>query len=107
MKNSTLQHNVAAHRSRYLLIFLVLLAIGGVIWVFVSIYASQNTTTLPPEATAAATPLDPNLNTAVLDKLETKSIYSEEELANFPIYVIKTDRFTRTQTVVPLESSQL
>ncbi len=103
MKSSSLSRTVAAHRSRYLLIFLVLLAIGGVIWVFISIYDSQNTTTLPPEATLAAEPLDPNLNSVVLDRLITKPIFAEEELGNFPIYVIKTDRFTRTQTVVPLE----
>ena len=105
MRSSTLSHNVAAHRSRYLLIFLVLLAIGGVIWVFISIYNSQNTTTLPPEATTAAEPLDPNLNSVVLDRLITKPIYSEEELGKFPIYIIKTDRFTRTQTVLPLEDT--
>lgn len=103
MKSNTLNHSFFGHRSNTLLIFISLVCIGTIVWIFVSIYASQNASALPPDVNEAATPLDPNLNTAILDKLDTKNIYSQEELDSFPIYIIKTDRFTRAQSVMLLE----
>lgn len=105
MKNSTLQHNVFAHRSKYILFFMVLLIIGGIIWVFASIYASQNNTSIPEEAKLAASSLDPNLNLKLLDNLGNKKIYSTEELIDFPIFIITTDRFTRSKSVQQLDAN--
>lgn len=102
-KHTPQQALLSLKRKRFLLAILVLFGVCAFAWVFVSVFATQSKTTIPAQATAAAEPLSPNLDTTSLDALATKPYYSDADLSDFAIYVLVTDPFTRTQTVRPLE----
>lgn len=80
--------------SRQLLIILMFSLVTIVAWVSISLITSQKKTTISAELQALALPLTPSLNLEVLSDIESKRMYSANELASFPIYVLteKEDR---------------
>lgn len=76
------------------------------IWVGFSLFHSQRTSSISPELTKLALPLTPTINQAVLESLEAKQTYTDQELSGFTIY--KTVRLSdsRTEAIVPLAVSE-
>lgn len=92
--------------NQQILTILVLLFICMVFWIIVSLFSSQTSTKVTPEMTQKAEPLNPTLSTQVLDTLESKKVFTDEELSNFPIYVIQKSTTDQIERIVELKSGQ-
>lgn len=88
--------------NQQLLTILVLLFICMVFWIIIALLSSQTRTKITPELLEMAKPFNPTLNTEVLDSLESKQVFTEEELANFPIFIIQKSETDQTETIVEL-----
>jgi hypothetical protein len=62
------------------------------VWVAVNLFQSQKTTQISPELKKKAQPLTPSINQQIIQQIEEKRGFSEEELANFPIYKLILNR---------------
>ncbi|HCR81718.1 MAG: hypothetical protein UX28_C0001G0080 [Candidatus Pacebacteria bacterium GW2011_GWA1_46_10] len=82
-----------------LLVILLFLFVIIIFWIALSVLSSQQTVGITTEQKALSAPLSPNLNRAVIEKLEQKKGYSLEELADFPVHTIQTPVSVRTVTV--------
>lgn len=85
-----------------MLTILILLFICLLFWIIVSLFSSQNSSKISPNVQEMARPFNPTLSTEVLDTLETKKVFSEEELSDFPIFIIREDPQTQAETIVEL-----
>jgi hypothetical protein len=79
------------HRQQLLYILLFSFA-TVVVWIGVSLLTSQRRTGIPPETLLLATPLNPTINTPLLEEIKGKRAYTEEELRLFPIYKVVVNR---------------
>jgi hypothetical protein len=77
--------NNLKHRQAYLRIGIFSL-VTVMIWVGYSIYHSQQQTVVSQDLQKHALPLNPNIDTTIVDRIENKKTYSEAELSNFTIY---------------------
>jgi hypothetical protein len=73
------------HKQWFLRI-LIFSLVTAMIWVGVSLFRSQQKTAIPEDLLNLAKPLNPNIDTATLSRIEEKKSYSAEELQNFPVY---------------------
>lgn len=92
--------------SQQILTILVLLFICMVFWIIVSLFSSQNSSKITPDMTEKAAQFSPTLSTQVMDGLQNKRVFTDEELSNFPIYVIQKDTNDQTERIVELKSGQ-
>lgn len=101
--SKTLQHLKSRQRYLQLGVFFLMTIM---IWVGFSLFHSQRTSSISPELTKLALPLTPTINQAVLESLEAKQTYTDQELSGFTIY--KTVRLSdsRTEAIVPLAVSE-
>ncbi len=88
-------------RSQQVLTMLVLLFVAVIFWIIVSVFSSQRHSKISPEVQKMAQPLSPAIDDSVFDKLEEKRVFSEEELADFPI-MIQVDMGKGEKKIVPL-----
>jgi len=88
--------------SQTLLSIFILLLISVLLWILISVFATFNTSQIPAETKKMATPLTPTLSDTIFASLQSKRVFSEDELRSFPIYVIVRDSRAQTETVVPL-----
>lgn len=86
----------------YLLVVLGLFATIVLIWIVISIFASQKEIELPKGAKVAATPLTPNLETSSLEKIAEKKFFTTGELESFSLNILTTDEFTRQKILIRL-----
>ena len=91
-------------RNQQVLTGLVLLFVVVIFWIIVSLFSSQRDSKISPELQKLATPLNPAINDTVFTGLEDKRVFSEEELADFPI-MIQVDMGKGEKKVVPLGTS--
>lgn len=91
--------------NQQLLTILVLLFICMILWIIISLFSSQNSTKITPEILEMAKPFNPTLDSSVLDTLDTKKVLTDEELTNFPIYVIQRDPLDQSERIVELGTS--
>ncbi len=105
--NNTIATNTAAQTRRILagefalmqrkrrgLIILILLFVCMIAWGMVSIFSSQKSTKIKAETQALAAPLNPVIDEKIFTVLNEKRSYTDDELANFPIFRIRTDART-------------
>ncbi len=85
------------YRNQHLLGLLLFSLVTIIIWVSIGLITSQSKTSLPPELQKMAKSLNPTLNTEVLDQIEDKKTFSDEELRSFPIYRILSERSDRAR----------
>lgn len=69
----------------YLLVFLLLIAI---LWISAAVFTSYKTLEIDAELIKMSRPLIPNIDESVFSKIEQKKIFTEDELADFPIYKV-------------------
>lgn len=85
------------HYKQQLLAILIFSLVCVGLWVIVSVARSQQTTKIDPELQRLARPLNPNINESVLQQLEQKRQFTENELRTFPIYrIVEADQNTVT-----------
>lgn len=85
----------------YLMIFSF---VTVVVWIGGSLFSSQRRTGVSPELLELAKPLNPTINTALLEEIEARKSYTDEELKYFQVYKIIKSKDGRIQQVVPIES---
>lgn len=107
-KNNNLEKQLDQLRRNRRLLWLAILSFAIVIcWIVVSLLASQRELRIDAESKAMATPLIPRLETRVFEELAAKRVFSEEELADFPIYVFHIERGADTSIIQLGSSSQV
>lgn len=74
------------------------------IWIGGSLFRSQKKSGIAPDLLELAKPLNPAINTFILDEIEARPSYTDEELSYFQIYKIIRSKDGREQQVVPIES---
>jgi hypothetical protein len=73
------------HKQWFLRI-LIFSLVTAMIWVGVSLFRSQQKTAISDELQKLSQPLNPNIDTETLSRIEAKKSYSAEELRDFPVY---------------------
>lgn len=91
---STLQRN------QTFLKILIFTLVTVIIWVGMTLFRTQRSTEISPELIRLSEPLNPNINMAVIERVEQKRSFSPEELADFPIYSLFVSRTGEEQMVV-------
>ena len=94
-------------RNQQILTILVLLFVSMTFWIITSLFSSQTSSKISPTINKLAMPLTPTLDTTILDTIDLKRSFSEEELSNFPIYVVVRDQSTQTERIVPIGTAVL
>lgn len=74
------------------------------IWIGGSLLSSQKRTGIPPDMLELAKPLNPSINVTLLNEIEARQNYSDEELKFFQVYKIIKSKDGRIQQIVPIES---
>lgn len=85
-----------------LMTILVLLLVCVFSWGIASIFSSQRGSKLPADLAKLAKPLNPNLDTTILNTLEAKRTFTEEELAAFQIFKIVVDPVTQKERILDI-----
>lgn len=75
------------HR-RDLLTILLFLFVIIVFWIGIGIFSSQQKSGISAEQRKVSQPLNPSLDTSVIEKLELKEQYSLNDLRDFSIFVV-------------------
>jgi hypothetical protein len=79
-------------RQKKLLIALILFFVVILTWILVSIFATQARHAVSPELIKLAEPLVPSLNKQLLEDLQGRAYFTDEQLENFSIYVVLSER---------------
>ncbi len=98
------QEIAGLRHNQYFLAILVLLFVSIIVWTSVSIVTSQKETKVSPKLLQLAKPLSPSLKGEVIDELEAKRIFTDEELSQFPIYKILVSQDGRQKKVVTIDT---
>lgn len=94
------------HRNRVLLVGAILLLVCVIAFVSVQIAVSKTTEQITPQQRRFASALTPSFDTSVLEKLESKRYYTDEELSSFTIYKLFEDSRSSSLLVVPIETDE-
>lgn len=86
MNKALIELNQLRHK-QYLMYLLVFSLVTIVIWVGVSLFASQTTSQVDPELTQLSKPLNPTIDVSTLTKLQQKTTFDPNLFNDFPIYV--------------------
>jgi hypothetical protein len=74
------------------------------IWIGGSLFSSQKRTGISPDLLDLAKPLNPTINTGLLEEIEARKSYTDEELKYFQVYKVIKSKDGRIQQIVPIES---
>lgn len=85
-----------------LLAMVILLLVVSIAWIFLGIFAGQQSTSISPAQKKAAAPLTPQLDESILEEIENKRVYTQSELDSFPIYKIISINRGKEQSIVPI-----
>jgi hypothetical protein len=103
MTHDKIQADIASiKRSRMFLVIFVLLFVCVILWTLVTLFNSQKESAISPELEQSAVPLTPTINESVLEQLEQEREFTDEELAEFPIYRFVKAGDTGGEVLLPL-----
>ncbi len=91
-------------RKDVLYIFILGLVIV-VIWIGINVYSSLQKTTIPPEVAKQTIPLNPVIDTQTLDNLQSRTLYSKEELQSFSLNTIPDEETGKRSSAPPTTST--
>lgn len=86
-------------KQTFLKIFIFTL-VTVIIWIALTLFSTQQRTSITPQLLKMADALNPNINESVLVEIEQKRAFSPEELNDFPIYTIMTNKQGEQELVV-------
>jgi len=89
--NLTDQFKKLQQRKDLLMIFILLFVII-IFWIMINVFSSQQKSGISGSQRQMAQSLSPNLDVSVIEELEGKIIYSEAELAEFPVFIVGADQ---------------
>lgn len=87
----------------YILIFSFVTVL---VWVGGSLFSSQSKSGIEPELKDLAESLNPVINIELVEEMEQKEYFNDEELGYFEIYKLIKSKDGRTQKIVPIDSSE-
>lgn len=79
------------HQRQVFMRLLIFSLITAMVWVFFSLFRTQQQTQIPPELLKLAEPLNPTIDTSAINMIEQRRGFSPQELQTFPIYRIARD----------------
>lgn len=85
------------------LTIMILLLICMMGWGIVSVFSSQRASKVDATTTALAKQLNPVIDITVLNSLETKRSFTDEELSNFTIYKVVVDPKTQEEVIMTID----
>lgn len=89
MNNDDIKKQLAKLRRNKRLLWLgIMFFVMIVLWILTSIFAVTKTSSISPELRELAKSFVPRLESKVFDEIASKRAFDEEELSNFPIYII-------------------
>jgi ABC-type Na+ efflux pump permease subunit len=107
MKEITLQSQFRKlQQRRELLVILLFLLVIVFFWITLSLFSSQFDSGITPEQQKLAVPLSPNLDLAVIEKLEQKHFFDSSELTTFPVYTVQPVIAANVSTSTSGESTE-
>jgi hypothetical protein len=86
-------------RNQQLLYIGIFTLVAVVVWVAGNLFQSQNKTGISRELQLMALPLNPNINTFVIDRIEQKTTYEDQDLQDFEIFVIDIEAKNQANSV--------
>ncbi len=105
MNNNNLQKQLAKLRRNKKLLWLgILFLVLIILWILMSIFATTKTSVISPEQRELAKSFVPRLESKVFEEIALKRAFSEEELANFSIFVIGKDQLHGENAVIDIMS---
>lgn len=87
-----------------LLYVMIFTFVTVVIWIGGSLLISQKKSGISPDLLELAKALNPNINVRLIEELELRKSYREDELGEFPIYKLIKSKDGQLQRLVPVES---
>lgn len=103
----TIQEEIARiKQSRQFMVISILLFAVVLVWVTVSLFTSQQKTTITAAQKEMAKPLQPNLDISVIDSLKAEKFYSDSDLAFFTIYKVVKNPNSGQHVVVPIDTPE-
>lgn len=101
------QNELNTLRQRQQILAILVFALVAIsTWVGVSLLSSQRQTRLSSELLELAKPLNPSINTTVIEQISQKRQYTADELDDFPIFTTaKVERVQRTVAPSPIAST--
>lgn len=95
MANKAKKRIGGLRRNQQFLYIGVFTVVAVIIWVGGSLFQSQKKTGISRELQLMAEPLNPNINTFAIDRIEQKKTYSDQDLEGFEIFVINLEEENR------------
>ncbi len=71
---------------------LIFSVVTVMIWIGFSIFRTQQTTQISAELQQMSLPLNPTINMDLINRIDAKKTYTDQELSLFPIYALTADR---------------
>lgn len=105
-KNKSQSILTKLYRQQRLLQIGVFSLVTVMIWMGFGLLRSQRTTSITKELRDLALPLTPDIDTQVLQEIQQKRAYSENELSDFPIYKIIISEENQESSVVTIETNE-
>lgn len=91
-------------RNQYILYVLILTLVVAFFWIAGSLFSSQRSTGVSAEIQRLAIPLNPNIDAEIFNQIQNKQVFQEDELFDFPIYMISRSEEDGSQQIVPIGS---
>ncbi|MFZ1721425.1 MAG: hypothetical protein WAU07_02880 [Microgenomates group bacterium] len=92
-------------QNQKLLAILILFFVCTIAWTAASLFSSQTSSSISPKLLEISKPLNPVLNVDALSRIEAKKLYTDEELADFPIYKIVITESGRGERIVNINTT--
>lgn len=107
MADQTKKRLTGLRRNQQFLYIGIFTLVAVVVWVGGSLFQSQKKTGISSELQKMAVPLNPNINSQVIDRLEAKITYSAEELDSFEIFRVNIEAENRANAgLQPVDTSE-
>lgn len=89
-------------RNKRLLWLAILAFVIVVMWIGIGLVSTQNKVTISQDLQTLATPLVPRIEATVFEQIAVARSFSEQELAQFPIYAYITDERNNTPRLIDI-----
>lgn len=93
-------------RRQGLLYIMIFSLVTIVIWAAFSVFLSQRSNPIDPALLKLSSPLNPSIDSTVIDKLKAKRKLSDSELNSFPIYTLYRQKGETNDQVLTIEAAR-
>jgi hypothetical protein len=107
MKKNTFGQQLAnLKQKKQLMVMLIFLFVVVITWTAIGLFTSQHKVAVSKDLRELSKPLTPTLNETTLLKLESKRLYTERELENFPIFKVVSTKDGKVSRLVEISSEK-